>query len=107
MRFTVRGAHGALPAFAIRHRGVVHAYLNVCAHQQVELDWLPGAFFDVDRETLVCALHGARYAPDTGRCVSGACTGGKLVRVPVVVRDDGAIVLNDHRSIAREEDPHG
>jgi nitrite reductase/ring-hydroxylating ferredoxin subunit len=103
LRFVVRGARGDVPAFAIRHRGVVHAYLNVCAHQQVELDWLPGAFFDAGGERLVCSLHGAHYEPDSGRCVLGPCAGGALVRVPVRVRDDGAIVVSD----SSERDSNG
>lgn len=95
VRFTVRAPRGDTPAFAIRHRGAVHAYLNVCAHQQVELDWLPGAFFDADGETLVCSLHGAHYEPDSGRCVAGPCIGAALTRVPIHVRGDGAIVVVD------------
>jgi nitrite reductase/ring-hydroxylating ferredoxin subunit len=86
---------GDVPAFAIRHRGIVHAYRNVCAHQQVELDWLPGAFFDAGGETLVCSLYGAHYRPDTGRCVGGPCGKGGLARVAIRVRDDGAIVVCD------------
>ena len=105
VRFTVRSASGEVPAFAIRFRGVVHAYVNVCAHQQVELDWLPRAFFDIDGEKLVCALHGARYEPHSGRCASGACAGGALVRVPIRVRDDGAIVV--HEPLSDSEDEHG
>ena len=64
----------AVEAFAIRHHGVVHAYVNACAHQAVELDWLPGAFFTADGLHLVCSLHGALYAPDTGRCTLIRCT---------------------------------
>jgi len=94
VRFTVRAAAGDVPAFAVRHRGLVHAYLNVCAHQQVELDWIPGAFFDADGQTLVCSLHGAQYVPDTGHCVGGPCAGAALMRVPIRVRADGAIVID-------------
>jgi len=93
VRFTVRSATGELPAFVVRHRGAVHAYLNVCAHQHVELDWLPGAFFDAGGQTLVCSLHGAHYEPDSGRCVAGPCVGAALTRVPIRVRADGAIVV--------------
>jgi len=33
VRFEVRRAGGLLPAFAIRFRGSVHAYVNECRHQ--------------------------------------------------------------------------
>lgn len=102
VRFTVRGTAGDVPAFAIRYRGAVHAYLNVCAHQQVELDWLPGRFFDDNGEMLVCALHGALYEPHTGLCIAGPCPGARLVRVPIHTRDDGAIVLSETHSAERD-----
>jgi nitrite reductase/ring-hydroxylating ferredoxin subunit len=95
IRFTVRAASGPIAAFAIRYRGAVHAYVNTCAHEQAELDWLPGAFFDADGEKLVCSLHGARYEPRTGRCAGGPCRGRALARVPIRVRADGAIVVRD------------
>jgi len=93
VRFTVESGARMLPAFAIRYRGRVHAYLNVCAHQELELDWLPGAFFDAGGAQLVCATHGALYAPDTGQCVSGPCSGRALVKLPVRERADGAVVI--------------
>ena len=105
VRFAVRGANGVdAPAFAIRHGGIVHAYLNVCAHQQIELDWLPGVFFDADGRTLVCSLHGAQYEPDTGRCVAGPCVGRALVRVAIRVASGGAIVVVEQDQSLRECD---
>jgi nitrite reductase/ring-hydroxylating ferredoxin subunit len=102
LRFAVAGRAGvAIAAFAIRYRGQVHAYTNRCAHQDIELDWIPGAFFDARGEHLVCAMHGAMYAPESGRCVGGPCRGGQLARIPVRERSaDGAIVVDDPLSEA-------
>jgi nitrite reductase/ring-hydroxylating ferredoxin subunit len=94
VRFTVEAGGRELPAFAIRFRGRVHAYLNVCAHEGLELDWLPGEFFDVEGALLVCATHGAVYAPDTGRCSGGPCAGAGLVKLPIREREDGTVVLS-------------
>jgi nitrite reductase/ring-hydroxylating ferredoxin subunit len=95
LRFTVRRGSEDVPAFAVRWRGRVHAFVNACPHQGVELDWLPGAFFDADGSSLVCSLHGARFAPDTGRCIEGPCRGGTLARLTVRERAaDGAIVYD-------------
>jgi nitrite reductase/ring-hydroxylating ferredoxin subunit len=94
IRFEVSAGARALPAFAIRYRGRVHAYVNVCAHQELELDWIPGAFFDADGAMLVCAAHGALYEPDTGRCRAGPCVGAALTRVTVVEREDGTLVVD-------------
>ncbi len=69
-----------LRAFAVRFEGRVHAYLNRCSHVAMEMDFQEGRFFDDTGRWLLCATHGATYAPDTGDCVGGPCQGG-LVKV--------------------------
>lgn len=69
-------------AFAIRFEGQVHAYLNRCTHVAMELDWQPNRIFDDTGQWLLCAAHGAVYAPDTGAGVAGPCQGG-LVKIGV------------------------
>ena len=91
VRFEVTQDGELLPAFAVRYDGQVHAYLNRCAHMPMELDWKPGRFFDVEGLLLVCSTHGAMYAPDTGACLGGPCTGA-LVRLDVEERD-GAVYM--------------
>lgn len=76
--------HGrALRAFALRHGGRVHAYLNRCAHVAAEMDWQPGEFLDHDKAFIVCSLHGASYAPASGHCAGGPCGRGRLTPVAV------------------------
>lgn len=87
VRFEIPHGHEALSAFAIRYRGAVRAFLNRCAHVPVELDWLPGVFFDDQGQYLICATHGATYLPDDGRCVAGPCRGRSLISVPCFERD--------------------
>jgi nitrite reductase/ring-hydroxylating ferredoxin subunit len=94
VRFTVLRHGQPLPAFAVRYDGIVRAYLNRCAHVPIELDWNPGEFFDLSGLYLVCSTHGAGYAPDTGRCRTGACAGRGLVSLRVEERN-GAIYLTD------------
>ena len=67
-------------AFAVRFEGQVQAYLNRCTHVAMEMDYQPDRFFDTDGRWLLCATHGATYAPDTGECVGGPCRGG-LVKI--------------------------
>ena len=78
--FDVVYAGQVLRAFAIRYEGLVHAYLNRCSHVPMEMDYQEGRFFDDTGRWLLCATHGAAYAPDTGACVGGPCRGG-LVKV--------------------------
>jgi nitrite reductase/ring-hydroxylating ferredoxin subunit len=67
-------------AFAVRFEGQAHAYLNRCTHVAMELDYQPDRIFDDTGRWLLCATHGAAYAPDTGECAGGPCRGG-LVKV--------------------------
>jgi nitrite reductase/ring-hydroxylating ferredoxin subunit len=96
VRFTLEHQGATRQAFAIRYEGRVYAYLNSCAHVQVELDWLEGEFFDHSKLYLICATHGATYEPDSGYCVLGPCTGKSLVAIPVVERG-GAVLLVTNR----------
>ena len=86
-RFEVDGEGGKTPAFAVRYRGQVHAYLNRCAHVPMELDWKPGEFFDVTGLYLICTTHGALYDPATGICHGGRCDRRGLEKLPVVERN--------------------
>jgi nitrite reductase/ring-hydroxylating ferredoxin subunit len=92
VRFTVLWQGQKQPAFAIRYRGRVHAYLNRCGHLAVELDWEPGQFFDHAGNALVCATHGASYDPGTGACTGGRCQGVGLVPLSVA-ESDGTVHL--------------
>ncbi len=61
IRFEMDRDGEKLPAFAVRHEGCVHAYLNRCAHIGVELDWMPGEFRDDSGLYLRSAPHTGRY----------------------------------------------
>jgi nitrite reductase/ring-hydroxylating ferredoxin subunit len=74
-------------AFALRIEGRVVAYINRCAHVPTELDWNPGEFLDAERMTIVCAVHGAQYAPTSGHCLGGPCGRGRLMPVTVSESD--------------------
>lgn len=84
--FEVRFDGHVCRAFAVRFEGQVHAYLNRCSHVAMEMDWLPNRLFDDTGRWLLCATHGATYAPDSGQCVAGPCQGG-LIKVPLEERE--------------------
>ena len=87
VRFEVEYFGAPAPAFAIRHGGRVHAYLNRCAHVAMELDWQEGVFFDSTGRDLLCSTHGATYDAASGRCLGGPCNGRPLVKLRVEERD--------------------
>ena len=45
-----------LPAFVVRHMQGVSAFINRCAHRDLELDWSPGEFFDLESKWLKYVL---------------------------------------------------
>ena len=83
VRFDVEYFGEPAPAFAIRKHGVVHGYLNRCAHVAMELDWQEGVFFDFEGRDLLCSTHGASYDPASGSCRGGPCGSVPLVRLRV------------------------
>ena len=76
-------------AFAVRFDAQVHAYLNRCTHVAMERDWQPNRVFDTTGQWLLCASHGAAYAPDTGACAGGPCRQG-LVKI-TLSESDGVV----------------
>ena len=73
--------------FVLRFDGQVAAYLNRCLHVPTEMDWQPGEFLDSDKEFIMCSIHGAAYAPLTGRCIGGPCGRGTLTVLRVEERE--------------------
>jgi len=96
IRFDLGYLGETAPAFAVRYRGKAYAYLNRCAHVPVELDWLEGEFFDYSGLYLVCTMHGASYAPQSGTCVAGPCKGARLISIPVHERN-GRVYLTESK----------
>jgi len=81
-----------VPAFAVQFDGQYFAYLNRCGHIAVQLDYMPGDFFADDGQTLICATHGAEYAPDTGACLGGPCFGVGLEPLELKLENDQLIL---------------
>lgn len=88
IRFPVTGSLGDRSGFVVRYGGVVHAYLNRCAHVPIELDWAEGEFFDSSRLHMICSTHGAMYSPTSGHCLGGPCRGGRLRPIEVTESDN-------------------
>ena len=95
-RFTVAQYGREVPAFAIRFNGQVFGYLNECGHVPTQLDWLPGEFFDDSKLYLICSVHGALYAPESGRCLGGRCQGKGLK--PLKLREIKSAIFLEQES---------
>jgi len=74
------------PESLILHRddaGAVRAWRNICPHAGRRLDWAPGQFLRAKDGSLVCAVHGASFELEAGRCIAGPCRGDRLRAVAV------------------------
>ncbi len=78
---------GFVGLFAVRQGEHVMVYVNACPHVGLPLDWQPDKFLTADGTRIVCAVHGAQFAIDTGRCVQGPCAGDFLEPVAVSIVD--------------------
>ena len=85
-RFSVEVEGIQRDAFVVRWRGALHAYLNTCRHELMNLDFGDARFFDDEYDALVCCHHGARYRPDSGDCIDGPCAGGRLTALALEER---------------------
>ena len=100
LRFDVLNNAGEIsPAFVVNYDYQYFAYLNKCGHIAVQFDYMPGEFFDDDGQTLVCATHGAEYAPDTGACLGGPCYGVGLEPLSIVQQDGELFLDHDDYSV--------
>lgn len=95
VRFQTALGGPPMPAFVVRWKGKPRAYVNECRHQNTELDWNPGDFFDEGKLYLICATHGALYQPDDGLCIAGPCVGASLAPVAVFERDGNIYCIED------------
>jgi len=83
IRFPITAFGTDATGFVVRFQGKVYGYVNRCAHVSVELDWNEGEFFDASGMYLMCAVHGAMYLPESGRCAGGPCRGQALQKIHV------------------------
>ncbi len=79
--------------FVLRRGEALFSYANNCPHVHGPLDWRPGEFLTEDNEFIICAMHGAIFRIEDGRCVAGPCHGHYLSAVPVAVVDGRIVVV--------------
>ena len=105
LRFDVKNTEGeVMPAFVIHYDYQYFAYLNKCGHIAVQLDYMPGEFFSDDGQSLICATHGAEYAPDTGACMGGPCYGVGLEPLEIKRQDDQLFLESDTLTVIAKSD---
>ena len=103
-RFDLKDSAGdIIPAFVIRFDYQFFAYKNKCGHIAIQLDYMPGEFFSEDGQNLVCATHGAEYAPNTGKCMGGPCYGVGLEPLSIVEQDGQLFLQSDDFDVVEKD----
>jgi nitrite reductase/ring-hydroxylating ferredoxin subunit len=92
LKFAVAWGGRAVEGFIVNHDGAYGAYVNRCPHAGTTLDLWPNEFLSEDGRSLICATHGAVFAPATGACIAGPCAGDGLTPLPVRVDGDVLVV---------------
>jgi nitrite reductase/ring-hydroxylating ferredoxin subunit len=62
----------------IHHEGVFRVFVNRCPHRHLRLDRSGRVLRSADQKWIVCGVHGERFDPLTGQCVSSRCAGKYL-----------------------------
>ncbi|MCF7748495.1 Rieske 2Fe-2S domain-containing protein [Sulfitobacter sp. M39] len=89
---TVTTAAGDFPLLLVRRNDGVIAFVNMCPHQFLPLDYRSNQVLSVDGSKLMCSAHGAMFDAGTGAGVGGNGLGCDLIPVPVA-QIDGQIVI--------------
>ncbi len=71
------------------------AYLNMCPHMGVELQFQENKFMSFDGSQIQCAMHGALFEVSSGRCDWGPCVGQSLHAIPVTVNNGTVFFDNE------------
>lgn len=83
--FAVELDGGRAAVFVVRRGGEVFAYVDSCPHAGAPLEMEPDRFLDLTGTEILCSLHGARFALESGLCVAGPCRGRRLRPYPIRV----------------------
>ena len=72
--------------------GIRTTHVEFGGRAYTAFDAWPNEFFTEDGRYLICATHGAVFAPDTGICLGGPCPGARLEPLCVVHRGGELVV---------------
>jgi nitrite reductase/ring-hydroxylating ferredoxin subunit len=88
VKFLLETPKGPREAFLFRYQEGFYAYLNLCQHMAMALDYDSNEFFAQDGCSIICYAHGALYRPQTGYCFAGPPNGDALTTVKIAIKDN-------------------
>jgi nitrite reductase/ring-hydroxylating ferredoxin subunit len=72
--------------FLVRTDGNVRAFVNVCPHRYLPLNWKNDSFLTLDKTRILCVVHAALFDTDSGDCLTMHAPEGLT---PVEIAIDG------------------
>src|SRR5690554_4209691 len=78
---------------AVKKRGLLYVYENLCPHAGIPLEWVEHQFLSHDNSLIQCANHGALFTIEQGLCVAGPCAGQSLATLPIEHQQQAVYVL--------------
>ena len=80
--------------FVVRDGDEAFAYVNVCPHRFLPLNWKPDIFLNFQKTRILCVVHAATFDLRDGACLGGPCPGQGLEAIALRI-DNGVIILAD------------
>jgi nitrite reductase/ring-hydroxylating ferredoxin subunit len=77
--------------FVTRANGQVAGWVDRCPHAGMPMSLLPDRYLTREGDMVLCAVHGALFRVEDGRCVAGPCAGESLIPWPVTVRGNAVL----------------
>lgn len=92
--FNVKLKRKSIDIFIVRKGEEVFAYENLCPHAQAPLEWNPDNYLDEQQESIICAMHGAKFVIEDGSCVSGVCNGVGLNKLKIEISNNEIYLIS-------------
>jgi nitrite reductase/ring-hydroxylating ferredoxin subunit len=73
--------------FLVRNAGHVRAFVNVCPHRYLPLNWKDDSFLTLDKSKILCVVHAAIFDIDNGDCLTMHAPDG-LTPVAIAIEGD-------------------
>jgi nitrite reductase/ring-hydroxylating ferredoxin subunit len=78
--------------FVVRDGEEAFAYVNICPHRFLPLNWKPDVFLNFQKTRILCVVHAATFDMRDGSYLGGPCPGQGLEPVAITI-EDGVIRL--------------